>query len=117
MHEVGIVKRILEMAIEVSLQHEGRPIDRVCVSVGTLRQVVPESMRFAFEAVSRGTRAEGAVFDLCEVQAEVICANCETRFHPDAAMWVCPACAAGGGRVVKGDELILTSVTLRCDNE
>ena len=113
MHELGIVKRILDMALEVSRQNEDRPVERVVVDVGVLRQVVPEMMSFAFEAASRGTCAEAAVFEWTAIPAEVICETCEAVFHPREAMWLCPECGAGGGRIVHGDELVLRSVTLR----
>ena len=113
MHELSIVKRILEMALEVSRDHGDQPVERVEVQVGVLRQVVPESMLFAFEAACRGTLAEGAVFEWSKVPAEVICERCEAVFHPEFALWVCPACGAGGGRIVAGDELLVSSVTLR----
>lgn len=113
MHELSIVKRILDLSLDVSRGHGARPIERVTVEIGALRQVVPESMSFAFEAASRGTPAEGAVFDWTEIPAEVICENCESLFRPGEAVWACPRCGAGGGRVVRGNELVLRSVTLR----
>lgn len=112
MHEFSIVTRILEMAIEVSRQHGDLPVERVTVEIGSLRQVAPEVLLFAFEAASRGTSAEGAIFEWSEIPAEVLCERCETRFQPAMALWLCPNCGAGGGRVIRGDELILKSVTL-----
>lgn len=112
MHELSIVSRILDIALDVSRQHGERPIERVVVDVGALRQVVPEMMSFAFEAASRGTRAEGAAFEWTEVPAEVVCENCEAAFRPPDFLWVCPECGAGGGKVVRGNELVLRSVTL-----
>jgi len=113
MHELAIVKRILDLALDVSEQNGALPVARVAVDVGALQNVVPEMMSFAFAAISHGTNAEGAAFEWSEVPAEVICERCETSFRPDAPIWVCPECGAGGGRVVRGDELVLRSVTLR----
>ena len=113
MHELSIVKRILDMAIAVSVQHGARPVERVAVDVGALRQIVPETMSFAFEAASRGTPAEGAAFEWTEVPSKIICESCEAVFCPPDVLWLCPECGAGGGRIVHGDELVLRSVTLR----
>jgi hydrogenase nickel incorporation protein HypA/HybF len=112
MHEFSIVARILETALEVSRQHGDAPIERVTVEIGSLRQVTPDVMVFAFEVASRGTSAEGAAFEWNEIPAEVLCERCETLFHPAESLWLCPECGAGGGRVIRGDELILKSVTL-----
>ncbi|MBM3289920.1 MAG: hydrogenase maturation nickel metallochaperone HypA [Candidatus Hydrogenedentes bacterium] len=113
MHELAIVKRILDLALDVSRENGALPIARVAVDVGALQNVVPEMMSFAFTAISVGTDAEGAEFDWTEVPAEVVCESCEAMFRPEAPMWTCPECGAGGGRVVRGDELVLRSVTLR----
>lgn len=113
MHELSIVARILDMALDVSRRNGDATVERVWVDIGALRQVVPEIMSFAFEAASRGTRAENAVFEWCEVPAEIVCENCETKFGPQEPIWLCPECGAGGGYIVHGDELVLRSVTLR----
>ena len=113
MHELAIVKRILDLALEVSEQNGALPVERVAMDVGSLQNVIPEMMSFAFTAISHGTKAEGAAFEWNEIPAEVLCESCETRFRPGAPIWVCPECGAGGGRVIQGDELVLRSVTLR----
>ncbi|GMU91666.1 MAG: putative hydrogenase nickel incorporation protein HypA [Candidatus Hydrogenedentota bacterium] len=112
MHEFSIVTRILELALDVSRQHGNLPVERVTVEIGSLRQVAPDALLFAFEAASRGTNAEGAVFEWNEIPAKVLCERCEAKFQPAEALWLCPKCGAGGGRIIHGDELILKSVTL-----
>ncbi|NUM54565.1 MAG: hydrogenase maturation nickel metallochaperone HypA [Candidatus Hydrogenedentes bacterium] len=113
MHELSIVKRILDVALDISKQNGELPVVRVAIDVGALSQVVPEMMSFAFQAISHGTNAEGAEFDWTEVPVEVLCESCETIFRPGEPVWRCPECGAGGGRVVHGNELVLRSVTLR----
>lgn len=113
MHELSIVKRILDLALDISKENGALPVVRVAVDVGAMSQVVPETMSFAFQAMSHGTNAEGAEFECSEVPIEVLCESCEAIFHPDGPMWLCPECGAGGGRVLHGDELVLRSVTLR----
>ncbi len=113
MHELSIVARILDMALDVSRCNGDAPVERVCVDIGALRQAVPEVLSFAFGAASRGTAAESAVFAWSEIPAEIVCENCEANFSPQEFIWLCPECGLGGGRIVRGDELVLRSVTLR----
>lgn len=113
MHELSVVARILDMALDVSRRNGDAPVERVCVDIGALRQVVPEVMSFAFEAASCGTQAENAVFEWSEIPAEIVCENCEVKFNSQEPIWLCPECGAGGGHIVRGEELVLRSVTLR----
>ena len=56
MHELALAQAVLDVVAE----HAGeRPVERVEVRVGALRQVVPGSLAFCFEAVARGSVAEG----------------------------------------------------------
>lgn len=112
MHEFAIVKRLLDIALETSRAHGNAPIERVSVEIGALRHVVPATLEFAFRAASAGTPAEGTELDLTLVPAEILCGRCESAFTPASAFWVCPSCGATGGRAIKGNELILKTVTL-----
>jgi hydrogenase nickel incorporation protein HypA/HybF len=111
-HEFAIVKRLLEIALETSRAHGDAPIERVLVEIGALRQVVPSTLEFAFRAASAGTAAEGADMDWTLVPAEILCGRCESAFTPASVFWVCPSCGATGGRAIKGNDLVLKTVTL-----
>ncbi|MBX3177460.1 MAG: hydrogenase maturation nickel metallochaperone HypA [Candidatus Hydrogenedentes bacterium] len=112
MHEFSLAERILECALEVSGEHGGAAIERVVLEIGALRAVVPESLKFAFEAASMETAAEGALLEWREIPAEVECRSCLETYCPQDIVWCCPGCGATGGRAVRGDELIITSVSL-----
>jgi hydrogenase nickel incorporation protein HypA/HybF len=113
MHEFSIADAILVKTLEISAANGGAPVERVRVLVGGLRQIVPEMLTFAFEALANDTAAKGAFLEIEEAQAQVLCVNCEHVFAPDELFWSCPACGAAGGNPVAGEELILQSVTLR----
>jgi hydrogenase nickel incorporation protein HypA/HybF len=113
MHEFTLTKSILNMALEASHRHGGLPITRVSMQIGSLRQIQPDLLRFAFESASKGTPAEGAHFEWETVPAHIICIRCEHGFIPAGVFWICPRCGASGGEVVHGDELVLRSVTLK----
>ena len=56
MHELSIADAVVTIA---SRHAAGRKVTRVDLKVGHLRQVVPDSLTFAFELVSAGTELEG----------------------------------------------------------
>jgi hydrogenase nickel incorporation protein HypA/HybF len=69
MHELAIVHGILDAVTERS---GGDRIVRVVVEVGRLTAVLPDALRFCFEAVAQGTAAEGASLDILETDGETL---------------------------------------------
>lgn len=112
MHELSLVKSILERTFEISREYGDRPIRGVRIRIGSMRQVVPEALQFAFEAASGNTPAEGADFAWEVVPVEILCEGCEQTYRPLEDIWRCPGCGHNGGRLLQGDELILDSVEL-----
>ena len=50
--------------------------------IGRLRQVVPDSLTFYFEIVSKDTLAEGAELELEMVDALMRCSSCSHEWDP-----------------------------------
>jgi len=112
MHEFSLAEQILVYALEISAGHGGAPVERVCVEIGALQAVVPESLQFAFEAAVQGTGADGAVLEWREVPAQVECPGCAQVYEAADIVWCCPACGAVGGRAICGGDLVITRVVL-----
>ncbi len=60
MHELGLVERLLEVALEHAAQAGSGPIRSLELAVGRESGVSPDAIRFYWPQVSDGTRAEGA---------------------------------------------------------
>lgn len=117
MHEVGIAEAILQATLEVAEAHGRRPVERIHVHIGCLRKVVPEALLFAFDALTKGTLAEGSALTWEEIAPRIRCGHCDTVFQPeDEALWACPLChTATGAEVLAGEELLLARVILHKD--
>ena len=112
MHELSMIKRVLEIAYDVSAQHDNRPIRGITMEIGALQQIVPEALGFAFEAATTGTRADGAHLAWRLIPVEVLCKTCETHYEPSSFFWVCPHCGNTRGVPVRGNELNVVEVEL-----
>jgi hydrogenase nickel incorporation protein HypA/HybF len=97
MHELSIADAVVRIAARHAA---GRRVTRVEVKVGHLRQVVPDSLAFAFELVAGGTVLEGAELVLEEVPAAGRCRTCGA------------ACAGLDVEVIRGEELQVDSLEL-----
>ena len=104
MHELSIATAVLNTAVDHAAE---RPVSAVGVRVGTLRQVVPDSLRFYFEIVARDTVCERARLELIETQARLRCLDCEHEWTPEWASFRCAACASANVEVMAGEELLV----------
>ena len=110
MHEMSIVEALLDQ-----IRQETRPgthVRRVRVRVGKLRQLVPETLTFCYEAAVRGTPLEGSRLEVEELPAEARCRRCSLTFAVEDNWFECPRCRATGADLLKGDELQLMSLEL-----
>lgn len=119
MHELSVSSAIVDTVIRHA---RGRRVGAVHLQVGTLRQVVPESLDFYFGIVSRDTVCAGADLELELIAARMRCRECANEWDPGpepshdgdpVAMlprFRCPACDAAGAEVLAGDELLVDSI-------
>jgi hydrogenase nickel incorporation protein HypA/HybF len=114
MHEFSIAAALLEATLAVADTHGRQAVERVHVRIGCLRQVVPEALLLAFDALTPGTLAAGASLTWEEVPSRIRCRCCSMTFTPtEQWFWTCPACDSPGGEVLAGEDLVLESVTLK----
>jgi hydrogenase nickel incorporation protein HypA/HybF len=106
-HELSLSSAILETA----LRHAGgKKVGAVELTVGALRQVVPASLTFYFEIVSRGTVCEGARLELHTVDARVRCNGCDDEWTLDDPIFRCSSCEASDVEVITGNEFLVESI-------
>jgi hydrogenase nickel incorporation protein HypA/HybF len=79
------------------------------MTVGALRQVVPESLEFYFDIVSRDTVCDGAVLRQTIVPGRARCEDCGREWELDLPLFRCADCG-GPGRAVSGEEFEVESI-------
>ncbi len=112
MHELSIAGAVVDTALRHA---EDRRVLLVTLRVGQLRQVIPDSLAFYFEIVSRDTLVEGARLDQVVVPVRMRCDDCSHEWEPEV-MFRCPQCE-GVGQVLAGDELEVDSIEVEEDKE
>lgn len=114
MHELGIMESALALVQAHAAGHQGQRVSRVVLRIGALAGVEPDSLRFAFDVVSRGTMAEGAAFEIEEVPVVVYCLSCQQEFAGETAgfIFTCPTCGDLCGEIRRGRELELCRIEL-----
>ena len=114
MHELSICTAIAKIATDAAA---GRPIERVRVDVGHLRQVVPDTLLHSWEMVVFGTSLDGVELEVREVPAVVECRRCGAQTRLEDPIFRCGECASTDTKVISGDELFVTSLDVTVSSE
>ena len=109
MHELSIASAIVATAEKHA---QGSPVSVVTVRAGGLRQVVPDSLEFYWDIVTRGTVCEGARLDLEIVPAALACNACSHEWALETPVFRCPVCGETEVAVVSGEELQVESIEI-----
>lgn len=112
MHERSIVRQLLKQVAAVMLEHQSVRVTAVRISVGDFSGVEAELLQTAFHDMSANSPVEGAELLLDTVPLEAICDVCGCEFAVEQFNFLCPACESQQVRILRGEDLMLESVTL-----
>jgi hydrogenase nickel incorporation protein HypA/HybF len=105
MHEMSIAESVLGI-VEESARREGlRRVREVRLEIGRLAAVETEALRFCFDAVVRGSLAEGAALEIDEVPGTAWCFRCSQTVPLAARGEACPHCGGAQLQVNGGTEM------------
>ena len=112
MHEFGIMEAALETAAQKTRAAGATQIHRLKLRVGKLSGVVPEALRFAFDALKDKSLAAQAELQIEEVPAACWCASCAAEFETADLKYECPRCHQPSGDLRRGKEMELASLEI-----
>jgi len=82
----------------------------VNVQVGKMTAVVPESLRYCFEIVSRDSPLAGSELSIEEVPVRVSCLECGETTLIEEPRFACGGCGGVELELISGRELSVTSI-------
>ena len=112
MHELSLAESALQI-IEESARAEGFcRVRTVVLEIGQLASVEVEALRFCFDAVLRGSLAEGAALEIIEVPGRGWCEQCAATVPMPELTACCPQCGteglqARGGQAMRVQALLV----------
>jgi hydrogenase nickel incorporation protein HypA/HybF len=109
-HELSLCGAIADI---VSRRAGERRVASVHLRIGTLRQVVPDTLDFCWTMVTDGTHLDGATLDVDRVDAVLHCNDCHATLPmADAISLACAGCGSVAVDVIAGDEFEVTALDL-----
>jgi hydrogenase nickel incorporation protein HypA/HybF len=113
MHEMGIAQNILEIVEQEMARHGATRVSIIRLVVGEFTALVPDSLSFCFEIITKGTPFEGVKLEMEAVPLTGRCGGCGEEFAIKEYRFICPKC--GGDRVetIAGKELYIKEIEAR----
>jgi hydrogenase nickel incorporation protein HypA/HybF len=111
MHEMAIVQSIMDILEQQARLHDAKKVVRVNLEFGALTGVMPSAVDFAFEILSKGTVAEGAVVDIKVIPIKIYCFECAKERILETYDPFCPVCSSAAVKILEGrDEMRIASL-------
>ena len=105
MHEMSLAEGVLDIIERAAREQGFSKVATVRLEIGRLSSVEPEALRFCFDAVVRGTIAEGATLEMLDVPGEGWCMQCGKTVPMAAHYDACPECGGYQVQATAGTEM------------
>ena len=92
MHEMSLAEGVLQLIEDAAARDGFRRVRTVWLEIGQLAGVEVEAMRFCFDAVVRGSVAEGAQLEIASAPGSGWCMSCMQEVAMAEALAACPVC-------------------------
>ena len=112
MHELSIVKSIVDIALDHYNQHQANRVECIELEIGVLSGVEMSAFDFAWKHGVVNTILEHAERNTVRVQGEARCQDCASPFEIEELYSRCPVCGSFEKVILKGKELKIKSITI-----
>lgn len=118
MHEASIANMIIKKSIDCIGSNENERITRILVEVGQFRNVDPDSLSFAFNALRKDSKeTQEANLEIREVKAKAMCTIGGHLYYPESVnLFCCELCNGGIAELLEGKELNILEVEMDSDS-
>ena len=112
MHELAIAEGMLEIVEAAAKRNDARRVGAIRLEIGALSCVDPAALRFCFDAVTRGSIAEGAQLEIDTTAGVAWCLTCSEAVPLAALGDACPQCGSYQLQVTQGDAMRVKDIEI-----
>lgn len=105
MHEMSLAEGVLQLIEDAARREKFSKVTVVWLEIGQLAGVEAEAMRFCFDAVTRGSVAEGAQLEIIAAPGAGWCMQCSATVALGETFGACPQCGTYQVQVTGGTEM------------
>ena len=110
MHEMSLAEGVLQIIEDSAKEQNFSRVKSVWLEIGQLSSVEPEAMRFCFDAVVKGSLADGAKLEIVIVDGGGQCMNCGQMVRIEQVHDACPACGGFPVEPTAGTDMRITEL-------
>jgi hydrogenase nickel incorporation protein HypA/HybF len=110
MHELSLSSAVVNTVVKHA---DGRQVEVVNLTIGRLRQVVPETLEFYFSFVARDTLCDSAKLNYEIIDARLRCNPCAKEWEIEIPAFRCPTCGGSDVEVASGNEFEVESIEVQ----
>lgn len=103
---------MLAVVLKHARLNHATKVTRINLVLGEFSTVMPESVRFYFDIISRDTPAEGAELDFRRTKLLARCQACGGEFEVVEFDFTCPGCKGEKTEVFSGREFQVESIEI-----
>src|SRR5690242_10888051 len=93
MHELSLIRTLLQQVEEIQALHKDCALRRINVSIGEFSGVDPQLLELGFGQITESTPLDGVEFAVQRVPLRAECRRCGCEFRVEKFQFVCPTCA------------------------
>lgn len=105
MHEMSIAESVLGIVEDTARREGFARVQEVRLEIGRLAAVEVEALRFCFDAVVRGSVADGARLEIDETPGTAWCFDCSKPVEVASRADDCPSCGGAKLQVSGGTDM------------
>ncbi len=117
MHELSIAQGLLDVVLAEAGKVHARKVLRVSLKIGDLAGVVPDSLSFCFDLLSKSTIAEGATLTIERIPIKGYCPLCKNEFIIADNRYLCRKCGNKRIELTSGRELQIGSLEVEDETD
>jgi hydrogenase nickel incorporation protein HypA/HybF len=114
MHETMVAESLLETISAEAAKQNATPVN-ARISCGMLNAINDEVLRFAFEAISKGTKCEGVKLHIEYKPMRGRCKSCNESFEIELSRPECPKCKSGDFELLADAPLLLEEIEFQTE--
>ncbi len=100
MHESSLARQVLAAVLERATREGATRVRVIRGWLAETEALSPDSVRFHFDLLAKGTPAEGAELTLDLRRVSARCEACALVYEPDHHLLLCPACSSTDGELL-----------------
>jgi hydrogenase nickel incorporation protein HypA/HybF len=110
MHELSIAQSILDIVNQHLPVGKTIHVKSIKVKIGKLSNVLPDSLRFCFDAITKDSDFEKTQLILNIIPITIKCNDCYKLSEIDDYVFSCPLCDSTNIKVVAGNDLNIEEI-------